>query len=265
MSIPLSNAPVYYSLAQARFNPVAAMEEYAGKIQDRLRREGYTILETEQVQGFEFSFGNMPPTQPARAKQIQHWFFTKSDRSCGYVLGQDFLTFQSTRYESHQDFFNDLIAGIEVVHEIVQLEAVSRLGVRYLNAILPGENETTEKYLADGVHGVAIEGAKRKFSAWESIFETQCGETSGTLLTKVYKAFGLIGFPSDLVAQSVQIQPKFQLAEEKHHAVLDMDHYLDASFPAEREALLPALTALYDAIAVSFRAIATPHAFNVWK
>ncbi|MDP2242582.1 TIGR04255 family protein [Pseudomonas sp.] len=262
---PLSNAPVYFALAQARFNPVAAIADYAGKIQDRFRRKGYTVLETEQLQGFEFNVGLPQPGQSMRANTINHWFFTKADRSCGYVLGQDFLTFQSTCYESHQDFFDDLVAGVEIVHEIVQLEAISRLGIRYLNAILPRDGETAENYLADGLHGVAVGGADRKFSASESIFETQCGDRSGTLVTKVYKAFGLVGFPADLVAKSVQLQPKFQMNEQKHHAVIDMDHYLEASFPAEREALLPALGALHDAIAVSFHAIATPHAFDVWE
>ena len=84
-------------------------------------------------------------------------------------------------------------------------------------------------------------------------------------MTKVYKAFGLVGFPADLVAKSLQLQPKFQLKEQKHHAVIDMDHYLEASFPAGREELLPALSTLHDAIAVSFHAIATPHAFDAWE
>ena len=45
----MSNAPVYYALAQARFNPVAAMSKYVDQIQDRLRREGYPLFESQQV------------------------------------------------------------------------------------------------------------------------------------------------------------------------------------------------------------------------
>lgn len=265
MRPPLSNAPAYYALAQARFNPVAAMGEYAGKIQDRLRRKGYTILETEQLQGIEFQLSNgLESAQPKHAKPLQHWFLTKADRSCGYVLGEDFLTFQSTHYENHQDFFEHLVAGIEIVDEIVQLEAISRLGIRYLDAILPMEGESVENYLVAGIHGITIKGATRKFSAWESIFETVCAGYTGTLLTKVYKAFGPVGFPSDLIAKSVQLQPKFQL-KESHHAVIDMDHYMEASFPASKGALLPVLIALHDAIDLSFHEIATPHAFEIWK
>lgn len=34
----MSNAPVYYALAQAQFNPVAAMSKYVDQIQDEGRQ-----------------------------------------------------------------------------------------------------------------------------------------------------------------------------------------------------------------------------------
>ena len=36
MSEKMSNAPVHYALAQAQFNPVAAMAKYVNEVQDRL-------------------------------------------------------------------------------------------------------------------------------------------------------------------------------------------------------------------------------------
>lgn len=49
MSEKMSNAPVYYALAQAQFNPVAAMAKYVYEVQDLLRRDGYTLFEPQQV------------------------------------------------------------------------------------------------------------------------------------------------------------------------------------------------------------------------
>lgn len=37
----LSNAPVYYALVQAHFNPIATMSNYTDRIPDVLRRQGY--------------------------------------------------------------------------------------------------------------------------------------------------------------------------------------------------------------------------------
>ena len=45
MGEKMSNAPVYYALAQVRFNPLAALEQYIPAIQDSLRREGFPDFE----------------------------------------------------------------------------------------------------------------------------------------------------------------------------------------------------------------------------
>ena len=61
----MSNAPVYYALAQAQFNPVAAMAKYVDEVQDRLRREGYTLFEPQQMTHLQFVAGpGQPPTEP---------------------------------------------------------------------------------------------------------------------------------------------------------------------------------------------------------
>ena len=49
MSDRMSNAPVYYALAQAQFNPIAAMVDYADRVQDRLRREGYPLYDRQKA------------------------------------------------------------------------------------------------------------------------------------------------------------------------------------------------------------------------
>ncbi|MDR2032578.1 MAG: TIGR04255 family protein [Azoarcus sp.] len=47
MSKKMPNAPVYYALAQAHFNPIAAMAKYVDQIQDQLRHE-YPLFESQQ-------------------------------------------------------------------------------------------------------------------------------------------------------------------------------------------------------------------------
>ncbi len=49
MSEKMRNAPLYYTLAQAQFNPVAAMTKYINKIQDRLRIDGCTLFEMQKI------------------------------------------------------------------------------------------------------------------------------------------------------------------------------------------------------------------------
>ena len=65
MSERMSNAPVYYALAQARFNPIAAMSKYIEQIQDRLRQEGYPLFERQQVMRLRVPGGGAGPGRAA--------------------------------------------------------------------------------------------------------------------------------------------------------------------------------------------------------
>lgn len=68
MSEMMSNAPVYYALVQAHFNPVAAMVKYVDQVQDRLRREGYPLFEPQQITHLVVSGAGPDQAEP----QIAH-------------------------------------------------------------------------------------------------------------------------------------------------------------------------------------------------
>ena len=104
MSVLLKNAPVYYALAQAKFNPVAAMAKFSTDIQEMMRRAGFTVYEVEEIQNVDYGTLNDGESAQPVVTATKNWFFTKSDRSCGYVLGQDFLSFQSTAYLDREQF-----------------------------------------------------------------------------------------------------------------------------------------------------------------
>ena len=41
MGTKMRSAPVYFTIAQARFNPILTLDAYAPQIQERLRKEGF--------------------------------------------------------------------------------------------------------------------------------------------------------------------------------------------------------------------------------
>ncbi|MFP5465670.1 MAG: TIGR04255 family protein, partial [Gammaproteobacteria bacterium] len=104
MSQKMSNAPVYYALAQAQFNPVAAMAKYVDEVQDHLRREGYTLFEPQQVTHLQLTAAlGQAPTEP----QVAHttsWLITKGGRSSGFILSAASITFHTTHYETSNEF-----------------------------------------------------------------------------------------------------------------------------------------------------------------
>ncbi|WP_221929287.1 TIGR04255 family protein [Tepidiphilus sp. J10] len=265
MSERMHHAPVYYALAQAHFNPVAAMSKYVDQIQDRLRLEGYPLYEPQQITELIVP---QPAQVHAAEPQVVHtvfWVIARSDRMAGFILTPSSITYHTTRYDTHERFIAELLRGLVAVHDAVTLDHVSRLGLRYLNAVLPRQGERVEQYLARGLHGIEF-SAQPLYRLTESVFRTEPGSVipTGTLVARVYSADAPLGFPPDIQPTGLVIDPKFRLQEHRTHAIIDMDHFAEGRLPIDRDGLHEQLLALHAAIKSVFYAIITDHARNVW-
>ena len=129
MGKKLRRAPVYFTLAQVRFNAVLALDSYVPKIQDQLRRQGYPDVKKGTLTTFNLNVGN-----PAEAgvpqvpiSQTTRYTFSKIDKSEGFILDQAALSFQTTEYDTFDSFAEALIKGLEIVNEAVNLSTLTAL------------------------------------------------------------------------------------------------------------------------------------------
>ena len=267
MSERMSNAPVYYALAQACFNPVAAMATYINQIQDRLRREGYPLFEKQEWMQLTMQGGAQAQPQPQR---IERWLMIRSDRSAGFVIDTSAITYHTTNYQTHKEFITELLRGLGAVHEIVSLDHVSRLGLRYLDAILPQHGETVKQYLTGGVHGINSDAVCTQ-TMTESLFTTKTGPLvdEGNLVVRTYcrESTRLGLFPPDIRPEGLVVAPKFTIEykDAREHAVIDTDHFVFGQMPLDMAELEKQLLSLRDAIKSVFEAVTTSHARYVWK
>ena len=51
----LKNPPVFFTVAQIRFNTILNLKEYLPKIQDEFRKNGYPEFHNYQIFGFGFN------------------------------------------------------------------------------------------------------------------------------------------------------------------------------------------------------------------
>jgi len=263
----MSNAPVYYALAQAHFNPVAAMSKYVAQIQDRLRREGYPLFD-EQPQVVTHLVVRGPGQAQQVEPQIAHtpsWLITRSDRTAGFILMPSSITYQTTHYQTHSEFIPELLRGLAAVHEAAALDHVSRLGLRYLDAVLPRAKETVEQYLVGGLHGIEF-NATRRYTLTESVFgtETRPLVPTGTLVARVHRMTAPLGFPPDMLPNGLMVSPNFEVKEPRAHAVIDTDHYVEGRMPIDVDKLGEQLLSLHATIKSVFRATTTNHARATW-
>jgi uncharacterized protein (TIGR04255 family) len=267
VSDKMSTAPVYYALVQARFNPVAAMDGYVSRIQDQLRQMGYPLFDTQQVDQLMFQMSGQEPSH--QIVKSTSWFMTRSDRQAGFILDTSAITFQTTRYETHEKFIPELLKGLDVVHKVIKLDHVSRLGLRYLDAVLPKEGETLKQYLAQGVHGVDLD-LRHRYSLNESVFETDNTPLvpQGTLMVRVYSMEARLGFPPDIVLSGLEVHDRFKKATQtsQQHAMIDTDHFVEGQMHLEPDlsSLEKQLRSMHSAIKNTFLATTTEYARNAW-
>lgn len=261
----MSNAPVYYALAQAHFNPVAAMAKYVDQIQDRLRREGYPLFEPQQFMQLVVPRPGQGQPQEPQIQQAVSWLMTRSDRTAGFILGPATITYHTTHYQTHNEFIPELLRGLTAVHDSVALDHVSRLGLRYLDAVLPRTGETTEQYLVGGLHGIDF-NAVRQHTMTESVFATDTRPLvpKGTLVVRVYRAVAPLGFPPDMLPTGLAIAPQFEIKEPREHAIIDTDHYVEGRMAVKLDKLNEQLLSLHGTIKSVFGATTTDHARSAW-
>lgn len=264
MGSKLANAPVYFTIAQVKFNPILALDSYAAKIQDRLRREGYP--DCQQAHRATFNLA-IPPTAEAQPMQIpasiaKRYVIRSPDQTSGFLLDEGALTFQTTQYDVFASFAAELKKGLAAVHDCVQLSFTDRVGMRYLDAIVPKAGEGLDVYLAPSVLGLT---GKLKGKMQHGFFETSIvnGDLQLTARAILHEE-GEIGFPPDLLPNHLQVASRFT-GRRGLQAILDTDASVSQRKGFDMDGILADLSRVHDELVNVFHATVTPAALKAWE
>lgn len=257
----LSRAPVFFTLAQMRFNPFLDLAPTLPALQDAFRKAGYPDYEAAKVQGLEFQQDVEGFSVNQRAV-VRHIFRNKG-RSAAILLDPAALTYELTDYPVFEEFSEAFLVALQIVHEHRPIEYCDRLGMRMLDAIQPIAGEALDQYVAPQALGfVALQGvdAELAHALTESIFSLG----ARTLVVRTIRVPRGILAPPDLAPLRLKVAPRF-LEHVGEAVILDTDCYQDERSDFSMEATSSNLTQLKLAISRSFAAVVTPHALNVWE
>lgn len=265
----MSNAPIYYALAQVKFTPIAAMSKYIAEIQDALRVEGFPLFEVNTLTQLKFEVqGPNEIPRPPSFEAVTQWSITDSDRTSGFTIGNDYISFHTTNYDTHEPFISSLMFGLSKVVEYARPSFVSRLGLRYLDAVLPEKGETIEQYLAKELHGLDF-GLNPIQSTQETVFQTSVEPLvpHGFMVARIHKMNSSLGFPPDMVPNGVMPLEKFRNTEPRWHAVIDTDHYVevDGKMKPDISLIEKQMLSLHNVIKISFKKTVSDFALAKWK
>ena len=266
MSGKLKNAPVYFTIAQVRHNPVLRLGAYADEIQDRMRKIGYPDFKKGIAMAFSLmsQIGGDQKFQPPVVDRVDRLMFFNSDNTQGFIVEQNAISFHTTEYDVFDTFTDEFMKGVGIVHECVSLAHTERIGLRYLDAVVPpnGEEGLTD-YLAPGVLGLS-KNLPNDMQIDLSFSETHFKTKECTVLARTLIQSGPLGFPMDIQPLGVNIAERFQTINGVH-AIVDTDASIEGRFALDLDAIRGQLKTLRGGIDVAFNAVVTQTALDAWN
>lgn len=263
MSTKMSHAPVYLVLTQVIFNRVNNLDSYAPTIQDNFRLNGYpdsqkTFLNTLQLPAADQIV--VGAAQIPVVEATNRYAFLNVEKTDGFILDQHGLTYLTSEYDVFPTFADRFTTGLKIVHDVLRLAYTERLGLRYLDAVFPNEDEELAQYLSESVLGLSKKvGGSLSHSFNETVFRTDgIGVTARTIIQN-----GPIGLPPDLQPPALEIAERFRSLQGLH-AILDTDGSIEGRSTFAIETVERQLSSIHDEIGEVFDATVSDHARQAW-
>ena len=264
MGRKMKAAPLYFTLAQVRFNPILSLEAYAAQIQERLRKVGFPDAQKSFLATINLNVNVQPATESSPQQlpmaRTARFLFGNMERTSNFVLDQGALSFQTTEYDVFESFLADFLKGIEAVHEAVNLSYTDRMGMRYLDAVFPKPGEAVRDYLAASVLGLT---EKIDDTIVHSFSETLVKRDNVNIRSRAIIQDGEMGFPPDLQPMTLKVGERFTQLRGRH-AIIDTDGWVEMREPFRLDRIREELTLIHDGIEKTFRASVTEKAWSAW-
>ena len=257
----LEHAPLVQALTQVRFAAVLDMPERIPNIQRELKALGFPRFEQGQVPQIVFL---QPDGQQKKLQFAPQWLFLSADRTSGFVLTTEFITFITSAYTTFEEFLKPVRAAAEILARLGSVELMDRVGLRYIDLVRPAANESVSDYVTPQLLGIeesklSKHGARRVNVATEIQFATRFG----TLVFRLRQLPPGAWLPPDLDGNL--LKGTVTMSPGDTAFALDCDHYRDSLSARFEPAFLEQLLwDLHSVASDAFKAAATPHALKVW-
>lgn len=258
MGKPLKKPPVYFTLAQVRFNTILKIRDFLPSVQEGMRKAGFPVFSKRQT--FMLQIG--PPGSPEGAQPApqEQYFFTNTAKTHSFLLDVASLTLQSTQYGTYEDFSKQFLEGLALTNDAIALDYTERVGLRYLDHVAPRKGDMLEKYLAPEVQGLA---QRLQGEPVHSYIEALNAVGSTQLRTRIFITKGGLAFPPDLQPEGLVIEPRFS-GEDGLHATIDTDGFVQERKTFSMDEISEDFAAIHAVVNEAFYTIVTDHAREVW-
>lgn len=255
--LKLRRSPLIFVLAQVQFQPLLAMKDRMPTLQESLRKIGYLKLNQREVTVTRQD----PQNNEVTKESISQWEFVDRSNRNSVLVDKHFVNLQCTNYEVFESFMGKWKEVLEIFNRHVEPDLVTRLGLRYVDLILPSEGKTVDDYVAEGLRGFQVnKGEDRQAYFFESIINTGVNQL---FIHRYAEAKHGIGFPPDLLP--LNLTTPHPVRRDSPFGLLDMDHMLTQEQDFDVSELLLGFWNLHAHHEMAFHASVKTEAINEWE
>lgn len=260
----LPNAPLAYTLGIVQFPDLPQVERFASNLHDGLRGRLPLVDDINLPQvSFEVSQQGLQMSQ----KTSRLWQFATPDRRTAFVFTSRLLLLHTIAYPGHRAFFDLFRWGLEHLRAVedVRLEWMSSVGLRYVNRIVPGPDESLTSYLVPSILPKPFDdplGITLLEAAYVSRHTTPVGEMRFQVLRNPPSAL-----PPDVETPLVHMNGWVTARPEREFAIVDIDHGTRFANlePMDAEGVHRHMFQLRQAAKSVFDGMGTAHANSSWE
>jgi uncharacterized protein (TIGR04255 family) len=211
----LARAPLTVALCQVRFSTIRNMTTYIPQVQVALRKDGYRLDMSSQVQ--EFVFGPQGQQQP---RAFDRWEFMNVEKTRSVVVTEQFAAFQTTAYTTFDEFVPEVIRMMDALAAAGADVLITRVGLRYVDAIIPSAGKTWRDYLSPSLHGIQLPSLNGALTAYHVFGET----AQGRILARMTQNTEGLLVPLEMAQQNLVLQRQ-PPASGTIITLIDIDHF----------------------------------------
>ncbi len=257
----MPNAPLIYVLAQIRFTHIPRMDKRWEDFHETIF-EDYPNVEAEQIQQFGFKDG-----QPVVGDGVKRWHLVNETRTTGVILDAETLIFHTTGYITSADFFSRLRHVLMAFSPILPEKGVhvSRLGLRYVDLLLPEEDLTIDDQIIETLRLPQLsEVGKPQRMDQVVTYQTPVG---GTMIVRHRQSITPDILPADIFPNKLEVASRLKRKRPENMMVglLDYDHSLEKELAFDLGVIAGHFGSLRESTSTAFKATTTGSARQSWQ
>lgn len=257
----LPNAPLALVLAQVVFSKDLGMADRIPTIQSAVRKD-YPAYDNQKVYAFEIGPSGL------KTQEVDRWQFSDPEHREGILVLQDALIFNATKYADYDSFSTKLLEVLRTFERIAPGLLVQRLGLRYVDIIVPSRTEEPEEFVVSGLH--ALELRELGATSITSMHFSELKMAEGVLHVRYRRGMSEPFMPDDLQPFMLAPAPivdraKDAVARGATVACLDFDRIVKGlSLRFVADDIQERFFHLHEDHSRAFKSLQTPHARKVW-